>query len=96
VVEEKEYMASIESFNSRSDLKFSIGNEMKEWKLVQKQLTGIVNVLFSIAAVFTCCFYLGELVHIDIGSRVLLALLFALLVAIAEGWFFAKDLFMAD
>jgi hypothetical protein len=35
---------------------------------------------------------LGELVHIDVGIRVLFALFAAGIVAVAEGWFFTKDL----
>lgn len=68
------------------------GWDVNEWKLVNTQMTSIINVLFSMIAVFAAVFYLGELAVIDVGLRVLLSLAGALIVGIAEGWFFTKDL----
>lgn len=57
-----------------------------------KQLTGLVNVILSILGVFGAVFYLGELIHIDLGLRVLVALMGGLVVAFAEIWFYSRDL----
>jgi hypothetical protein len=67
-----------------------------EWRLISNQMTAIFNVLFSIIAVFAAVFYLGELAHVDLGIRVLLGLGGALVVGIAEGWFFTKDLMISS
>jgi hypothetical protein len=67
-----------------------------EWRSISNQITAIFNVFFSIIAVFVAVFYLGELVHIDVGIRVLMALAGALVVGIAEGWFFTKDLMITS
>lgn len=67
----------------------NVGNE---YKTIQGQISGIVNVLFSVAAVFTAAFYLGEVVYMDVGARVLVALFAGLVVGVAEAWFFTRDL----
>ncbi len=67
-----------------------------ELRSVVKQLSGFVNVVVSFLSVFTAVFYLGELVSWDIGLRVLVAFLLALVVLFAEAWFYAKDLFLFD
>lgn len=90
--EEREYLEGVKGLNRGSGLSAQIQDDTKEWKQVQKHLSGVVNVLFSVAAVFTGCFYLGELAHLDLGIRVLLSLLAGFIVAFAEGWFFTKDL----
>ncbi len=44
------------------------------------------------AAVFTAVFYTADAARLDLGLRVLLGLLGALVTGFAEGWFFTRDL----
>jgi Endoplasmic reticulum-based factor for assembly of V-ATPase len=57
-----------------------------------KQLMGLLNVLISIVGVLVSVFYLGELIHLDLGLRILVALMIGLVVAFAEIWFYSRDL----
>ena len=91
--DEKEFLeASGSSLYSSSLLATTDG--LFEYKTVQGQISGLVNVLFSVAAVFTAAFYLGEVVYMDVGARVLVALFAALVVGLADAWFFTRDLFV--
>ncbi|KAI8894350.1 endoplasmic reticulum-based factor for assembly of V-ATPase-domain-containing protein [Globomyces pollinis-pini] len=89
---EKEYLQMTENLETKK-LSLSPGSE---WKEVHKMTTSIINVLFSVVAVFVAVFYLGESMQMDIGLRVLISLAGALIVAIAEGWFFTKDWVISD
>jgi hypothetical protein len=86
IVAEKEYREMTHGIDQSNDW------DPKEWKMIKNQITAVFNVLFSIGAVFTAVFYIGELIHVDVGLRVLVSLLGALVVAVAEGWFLTKDL----
>ena len=80
--------------SSRSKPNILITQNIEEYdeRLDVKHALGAVNVLLSVASVFFACFYLGELVHWDVGLRVLMALFLGLVVGIAEGYWFVKDL----
>ncbi|KAI8908833.1 endoplasmic reticulum-based factor for assembly of V-ATPase-domain-containing protein [Powellomyces hirtus] len=71
----------------------NIGGELRD---AFRSLSAVFNVLLSIAAVFAAVFWVSGTVTQDIGKRTLLSLFGALMVAIAEGWFFAKDLLHVD
>jgi hypothetical protein len=92
IVAEKEYLEMTRNVEYKSDAVF----EVDEWKMVSNQLTAIINILISVVAVFVAVFYLGELNQVDIGLKVLFSLAGALIVAIAEGWFFTRDLIHSE
>ncbi|KAJ3021963.1 hypothetical protein HKX48_007340, partial [Thoreauomyces humboldtii] len=71
----------------------NIGGELKD---AFHSLSSVLNVLLSVAAVFAAVFWISGTVTSDLGKRTLLSLLAALIVAVAEGWFFAKDLLHVD
>jgi uncharacterized membrane protein len=65
-----------------SDVRFTIG-----------QLSSILNVIFSMAAVFTVVMYFGDQVAMgNLSLKVLLALFCSWVVGIAEGYFLFRDL----
>jgi hypothetical protein len=86
IIDQKEYNEITKNFNVQKN----------DWKLVNNQITAIFNVLVSIGAVFASVFYLGGMYGVDLGFRVLFSLLGALVVCVAEGWFFTRDLFKAE
>ncbi|KAI8815708.1 endoplasmic reticulum-based factor for assembly of V-ATPase-domain-containing protein [Fimicolochytrium jonesii] len=60
------------------------------------QMSAVFNVLFSIAAVFLATFWISGTVTREIGYKTLVSLAAAMIVAIAEGWFFTRDLIQED
>ncbi|KAJ3036816.1 hypothetical protein HDV00_002369 [Rhizophlyctis rosea] len=68
----------------------------QDLKHANRAITAMVNVVFSMIAVFTALFYFGHTVTNDVAMRTLLSLFGALVVGIAEGWFFSKDLIKGD
>jgi hypothetical protein len=73
--------------------KETIGNG-KDIKGAQKVVSGVVNISFSAAAVFMAIFWIGNGVTESIGLKTLLALTGSLIIIIAEGYFFFKDLLL--
>jgi hypothetical protein len=68
----------------------------KDFKKVNSFIVSIINVLFSVVAVFFCVFYMADAVQMDISFRVLTSLFASAVVAFAELWFFFKDLNYSD
>lgn len=63
-------------------------------KLINKQLIGVVQLIFSVAAGFAFGFIGVELIvgNLDFGFRLLLGIICALIIALAEIYFLAKQL----
>ena len=63
-------------------------------KLINKQLIGVVQLIFSVAAGFAFGFIGVELIvgNLDFGFRLLLGIICALVIALAEIYFLAKQL----
>ncbi|RKO82775.1 hypothetical protein BDK51DRAFT_39596 [Blyttiomyces helicus] len=66
----------------------NVGRELRD---AGRVLAAVVNVVCSMAAVFVALFYFGDSVTRDVAMKTLLALGGALIVGVAEGWFFARD-----
>ena len=90
IIAEREYYEMTKSFHQESH------TETLEWNVIKRHLLAIINVFFSVIACFVAVFYLGELGHIDIGIRILLSMMGAIVVVVAEGWFFTKDLLNSE
>ncbi|KAI8615999.1 endoplasmic reticulum-based factor for assembly of V-ATPase-domain-containing protein [Chytriomyces sp. MP71] len=75
----------------RRDTSIISRQERSEYKAVMGMFSALVNVLFSMVAVFVAVFYVGHTVTSDVGMKTLLALFFAFVVGIAEGYFFSRD-----
>ncbi|KND04520.1 uncharacterized protein SPPG_00249 [Spizellomyces punctatus DAOM BR117] len=86
----KEYAEMVRgvSLNREVQPLVPIGGELRN---AFRQISSVINVLFSIAATFAAVFWVSGTVTRDVGMRTLIGLFGALLVAIAEGWFFARD-----
>ncbi|KAI9599264.1 endoplasmic reticulum-based factor for assembly of V-ATPase-domain-containing protein [Syncephalis fuscata] len=65
----------------------SAGNEARQ---TQRQLVAILNVLFSIAGVFTAVYWATGMITNDMAMRVLWAILVSLVVAAAEAWLYVR------
>ncbi|RKP27564.1 endoplasmic reticulum-based factor for assembly of V-ATPase-domain-containing protein [Syncephalis pseudoplumigaleata] len=66
------------------------GNDVYEARQAQRQLVAILNVLFSVAGVFTAVYWTTGMVTKDIAMRVLWAILISLAVAAAEAWLYVR------
>ncbi|KAJ3144710.1 hypothetical protein HDU89_008082 [Geranomyces variabilis] len=75
------------------DASLNIGGELRD---AFRSVSAVFNVLLSMGAVFVAVYWVAGTVSRDVGKRTLLGLFGALMVAIAEGWFFAKDLLRTD
>ncbi|KAJ3184594.1 hypothetical protein HDU87_003995 [Geranomyces variabilis] len=75
------------------DVTLNIGGELRD---AFRSVSAVFNVLLSMGAVFVAVYWVAGTVSRDVGKRTLLGLFGALMVAIAEGWFFAKDLMSTD
>ncbi|KAI8054452.1 endoplasmic reticulum-based factor for assembly of V-ATPase-domain-containing protein [Syncephalis plumigaleata] len=72
------------------------GNDIYEARQTQRQLVAILNVLFSIAGVFTAVYWATGMVTNDIAMRVLWAILVSLAVAAAEAWLYVRYFSQSD
>ncbi|RKP08711.1 endoplasmic reticulum-based factor for assembly of V-ATPase-domain-containing protein [Thamnocephalis sphaerospora] len=63
---------------------------MQEWRQSRRQLTAIMNVIFSIIGVFTAMFWATAMITDDLALRVLWSLLASLMVAVAEIWLYVR------
>lgn len=63
-------------------------------KHVSKALYGIVNILLSVSAVVAAVFYTSS--GYSLALKVGAGLVFALMILIAEGWFFIRDIQKMD
>ncbi|KAJ3296975.1 hypothetical protein HDU79_005039 [Rhizoclosmatium sp. JEL0117] len=70
--------------------------EKFEFNATIGMFSGILNVLLSMVAVFVAVMWVGDTVTRDVGMKTLLALFFAFVVGIAEGWFFSRDWLFED
>ncbi|KAI8840392.1 endoplasmic reticulum-based factor for assembly of V-ATPase-domain-containing protein [Chytriomyces cf. hyalinus JEL632] len=70
--------------------------ERNEMKAVVGLFSSIVNVVFSMVAVFVSVYSIAYTVTSDVGMKTLLALFFTLVVGIAEGYFFTRDWLLSD
>ncbi|KAJ3299526.1 hypothetical protein HK104_008623 [Borealophlyctis nickersoniae] len=66
----------------------SIGSDLKG---ANRILSAVLNILFSMVAVFVALFYFGDGVTRDVAMKTLMSLAGAFIVGFAESWFFAKD-----
>lgn len=57
---------------------------------INQQLAAILNVFFSVAAVATAVYWVSATITSDIAIRVLLSLTGALIILLAEVWFFVR------
>jgi hypothetical protein len=64
--------------------------EAEEWQQSKRQLTAIVNVLFSMVGVFVAVFWVTDMVTDDLAYRVLWSLLASFIVAAAEIWLYVR------
>ncbi|KAI8847421.1 endoplasmic reticulum-based factor for assembly of V-ATPase-domain-containing protein [Chytridium lagenaria] len=78
----------LKSYNMRDDI--------LDAKKAMGAFGAVFNVLLSMGAVFTAIMYFGTSLTSDVGTRVLIGLFAALVVAIAEGWFLSRDLLRVD
>jgi len=86
IIDKKEYKRMTKGLKRDVDTKFT------DVRFTIGQLSGILNVLLSMAAVFTVVMYFGDQVAMGNTSlKVLLALFCCWIVGIAEGYFLTKD-----
>ncbi|KAI8995927.1 endoplasmic reticulum-based factor for assembly of V-ATPase-domain-containing protein [Gaertneriomyces semiglobifer] len=89
-----EMVRHVSTFRERDNVPASsIGNDLRD---AFRQMTAIINVIFSILAVFMAVYWVSGTVTRDIGMKVLISLFFALVALIAEGWFFTRDWLLND
>lgn len=71
----------------------SFGEDVKD---ACRHLTTIVNIMFTMAAVFAFFLYVGHYVTSDLGIRVLIALLASFVVGAAEGYFYVTYVLLVE
>lgn len=64
--------------------------ERQEMNTAKNQITAIVNIMFTIVAVFVAVYWISPSVTDDIGYRILLSLSFCVIVGIAETWLYIR------
>ncbi|KAG0361879.1 hypothetical protein BGZ54_008903 [Gamsiella multidivaricata] len=97
-VAEKEYQRMISSIdpNARGSIANSLRQDMKDMKDVKAHAIGIINVLYTGAAVFTAVFMISAHFTEDLGMRVLLAFLAFVLIVACEAYLYSRHASVAD
>ncbi|KAJ1328441.1 hypothetical protein BSLG_010173 [Batrachochytrium salamandrivorans] len=92
-LENQEYEQMIRKIpgGKAGDESSGLAYDISELRKVSSQMMSLVNILFSMVAVFAALFVFSEHVWNDPGLRVLFGLFGALVVGFAEGWFFSRD-----
>ncbi|KAF9434280.1 hypothetical protein BGZ76_008279 [Entomortierella beljakovae] len=90
---EKEYQRMISSITpgvNNNTLASGIKQEMKDMKDIKAHMIGIVNVLYTGAAVFTAVYMISGHFTDDLGMRVLLSLLAFVLIVACEAYLYSR------
>nr|KAJ3420081.1 hypothetical protein HK105_006141 [Polyrhizophydium stewartii] len=82
--------------SGKNKLLGGFSEDMLELRKASRHLISLANVLFSMVATFAAAYVLSGHVFAEQGFRVLFGLFATLLVAVAEGWFFARDWLLDD
>jgi len=75
---------------------YSLHDDVREFRNEYKQVTAILNMLFSIAGVFAAVYVASGAGVSSVQIRITLALAAALITAIAEAWMFMRHSNIAD
>ncbi|KAJ3416867.1 hypothetical protein HDV05_008452 [Chytridiales sp. JEL 0842] len=95
-LDNKQYDEMVKDLRKSPSRMTMAGDQKEDMKEIVGMLSAITNVIFSMIAVFVTVFYVGNTVTRDTGMKTLLALFGALIVGIAEGWFFSRDWLFHD
>ncbi|KAF9116795.1 hypothetical protein BGX27_010412 [Mortierella sp. AM989] len=90
---EKEYqrmVSTIDPNTNSNSLASGIKQDLRELKDVKAHMIGIVNVLYTGAAVFTAVFLISAHFTDDLGMRVLLAFLAFILIVACEAYLYSR------
>ncbi|KAJ3204831.1 hypothetical protein HDU82_005567 [Entophlyctis luteolus] len=96
LVENKEYSRMTKDVVPNQAMGQIAYQERYELKTTIGMLSAVLNVILSMVAVFVAVFWIGDTVVADVGLKTLLALTFAAIVGVAEGWFFSRDWLFED
>ncbi|KAF9921483.1 hypothetical protein BGZ65_010315 [Modicella reniformis] len=99
-IAEKEYQRMVSSIDpdagSGSSIAGSIRQDVKEMKEIKAHAIGIINVLYTGAAVFTAVFMISGHFTEDLGKRVLLAFLAFVLIVACEAYLYSRHVSAAN
>ncbi|KAI9357903.1 endoplasmic reticulum-based factor for assembly of V-ATPase-domain-containing protein [Zopfochytrium polystomum] len=93
---EYERMTRDVSVSLKPSVNRSIREERDDARVAVGMLSSLFNVLLSMVSVFVAAFYFGKSVASDVGMRTLFSLFAALVVGLAESWFFSRDWLFED
>ncbi|KAJ3113991.1 hypothetical protein HK100_001827 [Physocladia obscura] len=94
--ENAEYLRMTKDVVPKTSMTQLMRQERSEYKTTVGMFSAIFNVFLSMVAVFMAIFWVGHTVFDDVGLKTLLALFFALVAGVAEGWFFSRDWLFED
>ncbi|KAK3820238.1 MAG: endoplasmic reticulum-based factor for assembly of V-ATPase-domain-containing protein [Benniella sp.] len=96
---EKEYQRMVSNIDpdtlNASSIASGIRQDMKDMKEVKAHAIGIVNVLYTGAAVFTAVFLISAHFTEDLGMRVLLSFLGFVLIVACEAYLYSRHVSVA-
>ncbi|KAI1317257.1 hypothetical protein EDD11_008743 [Mortierella claussenii] len=97
-VAEQEYQRMVSSIDptASSSIANHLRQDMKDMKDIKAHAIGIVNVLYTGAAVFTAVFMISAHFTDDLGKRVLLALLAFVLIVACEAYLYSRHASAGD
>ncbi|EPZ36243.1 hypothetical protein ROZALSC1DRAFT_30612 [Rozella allomycis CSF55] len=93
--ERYESMIRSASFHGYSEMTIRSPGEIDEGKLVKRQMTAILNILFSFVGCIVAVMWAFRNVIPDVGTRVILALIVGMIVLFAEVWLYSRHFHLA-
>ncbi|CAG8492012.1 7868_t:CDS:2 [Paraglomus occultum] len=88
----KEYVRMISNVASSYDVETFKLLDTEEFSSIRGQLTAIINITFTMVAVFAAVYHVAQTITGDTGMRVLLALTGSVVVGIAETFLYMRYL----
>ncbi|KAF0529289.1 transmembrane protein [Gigaspora margarita] len=88
----KEYARMIGRVASSYDVETFKLLDTEEFKSIRGQLTAIINITFTVVAVFAAVYHVAQTITGDTGMRVLLALTGSVIVGVAETFLYMRYL----
>jgi len=88
----KEYVRMISNVASSYDVETFKLLDTEEFSSIRGQLTAIINITFTMVAVFAAVYHVAQTITGDTGMRVLLALTGSVVVGVAETFLYMRYL----
>ncbi|CAG8815663.1 12205_t:CDS:2, partial [Racocetra persica] len=89
---DKEYARMIGRVASSYDVETFKLLDTEEFQSIRGQLTAIINITFTVVAVFAAVYHVAQTITGDTGMRVLLALTGSVIVGVAETFLYMRYL----